>query len=36
LTWVAVAAMLEAAEKMRDAGDFSSLGAPVKINEWLG
>jgi 2-methylisocitrate lyase-like PEP mutase family enzyme len=36
LTWVAVAAMVEAAEKMRDAGDFSSLGAPVKLNEWLG
>jgi 2-methylisocitrate lyase-like PEP mutase family enzyme len=36
LTWVAVAAMVEAAEKMRDAGDFSSLGAPVRLEEWLG
>jgi 2-methylisocitrate lyase-like PEP mutase family enzyme len=36
LTWVAVAAMVKAAEKMRDAGDFSPLGAPVKLREWLG
>jgi 2-methylisocitrate lyase-like PEP mutase family enzyme len=36
LTWVAVAAMADAAEKMRDSGDFSVLAAPVKIKEWLG
>ena len=36
LTWVAVAAMVEAAETMRDTGDFSPLGAPVKLREWLG
>jgi 2-methylisocitrate lyase-like PEP mutase family enzyme len=36
LTWVAVAAMVDAAQKMRDAGDFSSLAAPVKLEEWLG
>ena len=36
LTWVAVAAMAAAAEKMRDDGDFSSLGAPVRLEEWLG
>jgi 2-methylisocitrate lyase-like PEP mutase family enzyme len=36
LTWVAVGAMAAAAEQMRDAGDFSSLAAPVRIKEWLG
>jgi 2-methylisocitrate lyase-like PEP mutase family enzyme len=36
LTWVAVAAMADAAEKIRDAGDFSSLAAPVRLREWLG
>jgi 2-methylisocitrate lyase-like PEP mutase family enzyme len=36
LTWVAVAAMAAAAEKMRDDGDFSQLDAPVRIEEWLG
>jgi 2-methylisocitrate lyase-like PEP mutase family enzyme len=35
LTWTAVAAMAAAAERMR-AGDFSSLGAPVPIEDWLG
>ena len=36
LTWVAVGAMASAAERMRDAGDFSVLAAPVRIDEWLG
>ena len=36
LTWVAVSAMAAAAETMRDFGDFSSLAAPVQIEEWLG
>jgi 2-methylisocitrate lyase-like PEP mutase family enzyme len=36
LTWVAVGAMAEAAEQMRDAGDFSSLKSAVRIEEWLG
>jgi 2-methylisocitrate lyase-like PEP mutase family enzyme len=36
LTWVAVSAMAAAAERMRDSGDFSSLAAPVPIEEWLG
>ena len=36
LTWVAVGAMAEAAEAMRDRGDLSSLTAPVRIKEWLG
>jgi 2-methylisocitrate lyase-like PEP mutase family enzyme len=35
LTWVAVSAMAAAAEKMRDFGDFSSLAAPVRLEEWL-
>jgi 2-methylisocitrate lyase-like PEP mutase family enzyme len=36
LAWVAVGAMAAAAERMRDAGDFSSLETPVQIKEWLG
>jgi 2-methylisocitrate lyase-like PEP mutase family enzyme len=36
LTWVAVGAMAAAAERMRDHGDFSSLGTRVPIKEWLG
>ncbi|MGH3035654.1 MAG: isocitrate lyase/PEP mutase family protein [Gaiellaceae bacterium] len=36
LTWTAVAAMVAAAERMRDDGDFSSLGVPVRLAEWLG
>jgi 2-methylisocitrate lyase-like PEP mutase family enzyme len=35
LTWVGVAAMAAAAQKMRDEGDFSVLDAPVQIKEWL-
>jgi 2-methylisocitrate lyase-like PEP mutase family enzyme len=36
LAWVAVGAMAAAAERMRDAGDFSGLAAGVRIEEWLG
>ena len=36
LTWVAVGAMAAAATQMRDAGDFSLLAHPVRIEEWLG
>jgi 2-methylisocitrate lyase-like PEP mutase family enzyme len=36
LTWVAVAAMVAAAEAMRDRGDFSALGVSVRLGEWLG
>jgi 2-methylisocitrate lyase-like PEP mutase family enzyme len=36
LTWTAVAALTNAAERMRDDGDFSSLGASVRLEEWLG
>ncbi len=35
LTWVGIGAMADAARKMRDLGDFSSLVAPVQIKEWL-
>ncbi|MGH2788408.1 MAG: isocitrate lyase/PEP mutase family protein [Actinomycetota bacterium] len=35
LAWVAVGAMVDAAEKILDEGDFSSLDVPVQINEWL-
>jgi 2-methylisocitrate lyase-like PEP mutase family enzyme len=36
LTWVAVSAMAAAAEQIRDFGDFSSLVAGDRIEEWLG
>ncbi len=36
LTWVALAAMVSAAEEMRDAGSFAGLAAKVKLEEWLG
>jgi 2-methylisocitrate lyase-like PEP mutase family enzyme len=36
LTWVAVAAMVTAAEKMRDEGDFTSLDVPTEFKNWLG
>jgi 2-methylisocitrate lyase-like PEP mutase family enzyme len=35
LTWVAVAGLVSAAERIRDGGDFSSLAEGVKIDEWL-
>jgi 2-methylisocitrate lyase-like PEP mutase family enzyme len=36
LTWVAVAAMVTAAERMRDEGDFSLLTGPGRIADLLG
>jgi 2-methylisocitrate lyase-like PEP mutase family enzyme len=35
LTWVAVNAMAQAAERIRDDGDFSALSGPGRIPEWL-
>ena len=35
LTWVAVRAMADAAETIRDRGDFSALGARVPLDEWF-
>jgi 2-methylisocitrate lyase-like PEP mutase family enzyme len=35
LTWVAVNAMVEAAQRIRDDGDFSALTGPGQIREWL-
>jgi 2-methylisocitrate lyase-like PEP mutase family enzyme len=36
LAWVAVAAMVSAAKRMRDDGDFSELAVRVYPDEWLG
>ena len=36
LTWVAVAAMVSAAEEMRDTGSFAGLAARVSLDEWFG
>jgi 2-methylisocitrate lyase-like PEP mutase family enzyme len=35
LTWVAVGAMVDAAERMRDEGDFSALDVPAPARSWL-
>jgi 2-methylisocitrate lyase-like PEP mutase family enzyme len=35
LAWVAVGALVSAAERMRDEGDFSALGVRLKLDEWL-
>jgi len=35
LAWVAVRAMVDAAEAIRDAGDFSALRARLPLDEWL-
>jgi 2-methylisocitrate lyase-like PEP mutase family enzyme len=35
LTWVAVGALVAAAEQIRDHGDFSALVAPAPLREWL-
>lgn len=35
LTWAAVEAMAGTAERIRDGGDFSGLGRPDRIREWL-
>jgi 2-methylisocitrate lyase-like PEP mutase family enzyme len=36
LTWVAIDAMADAAERMRDGGDLSGLKVSGRIGEWLG
>ncbi len=36
LTWTAVTAMVAAAERIRDDGDFSVLGSSAPFREWLG
>jgi len=36
LAWVALSAMVAAAEQIRDTGDFSALGARVQLKEWFG
>jgi 2-methylisocitrate lyase-like PEP mutase family enzyme len=36
LAWVAVNAMISAAERIREHGDFSALGSPARIKELLG
>jgi 2-methylisocitrate lyase-like PEP mutase family enzyme len=35
LTWVAVGALVEAAERIRDQGDFSMFGARLPLGDWL-
>ncbi len=35
LAWVGLAAAVEAAERIRDEGDFSVLGAKLPLGEWL-
>jgi 2-methylisocitrate lyase-like PEP mutase family enzyme len=35
LTWVAVGALADAAQRMRDDGDFSWLGSKLPLAEWL-
>jgi len=36
LTWVALKAMVDAAESMRDSGDFLPLAAQLPLDDWLG
>jgi 2-methylisocitrate lyase-like PEP mutase family enzyme len=36
LTWSAVNGAIEAAERIIDDGDFSALGTPGRVKEWLG
>jgi 2-methylisocitrate lyase-like PEP mutase family enzyme len=35
LTWAAAEALAQAAEQIRDAGDFSGLGSMSRVKEWL-
>ena len=35
LTWTAVEAMAQAAERILQHGDFSALGSPSRITRWL-
>ncbi len=36
LTWAAVNGAIEAAERVIDDGDFSGMGTPGRVKEWLG
>ncbi len=36
LTWAAVNGAIEAAERVIDDGDFSDMGTPGRVREWLG
>ncbi len=36
LTWVALKAMVDAAESMRDSGDLTPLAAQLPLDDWLG
>jgi 2-methylisocitrate lyase-like PEP mutase family enzyme len=36
LAWAAVEGMVAAAERIRADGDFSALGSPARLREWLG
>jgi 2-methylisocitrate lyase-like PEP mutase family enzyme len=36
LAWSAVTGFVAAAERIRDSGDFSGLGSPKRLGEWLG
>ncbi len=36
LTWVAVGAFADAAKRIADDGDFSALGRPLPLADWLG
>ena len=36
LTWTAANAAIETAERIIDEGDFTGLGTPGRIREWLG
>ncbi len=36
LTWSAINAAIDAAERIIDDGDFSGLGTPGRVREWLG
>jgi 2-methylisocitrate lyase-like PEP mutase family enzyme len=35
LAWSAVGGFVSAAERIRDSGDFSGLGSPARLREWL-
>jgi 2-methylisocitrate lyase-like PEP mutase family enzyme len=35
LAWSAVGGFVDAAERIRDHGDFSGLGSPARLREWL-
>jgi 2-methylisocitrate lyase-like PEP mutase family enzyme len=35
LTWVAISAMAQAAEALRDDGDFSALAVRLPLAEWF-